>query len=351
METIKINVDPAYDVLIGCNILNSCGSILRERLGTCRAAVITDSNVKKLYLKTVTDSLSRAGFDTFSYTFPAGEASKNMTTLSDILEHFAENGLARSDSVIALGGGVVGDISGFAAGCYMRGVRFFQMPTTLLAAVDSSVGGKTAADLRSGKNLAGLFIQPSAVLCDINCLSTLPVQEMKNGFAEAVKTAILTGGELYNLLLAGSPDMEYVISRCVAYKGGVTERDELENGERKLLNLGHTVGHAIELLSGYTVPHGLSVSAGLAVISRASARLGWCDKDTARAIISLLNTYSLPISTEYSAKALSAAALRDKKRSGDEITLAIPENIGGCTLKNVKVSELESIISAGLEAL
>lgn len=351
MKTIKVNTGAGYDVLIGQHLLYDCGTLLRERIPLCRAAVITDSNVEKQYLKTVLGSLSSAGFQPFSYVFPAGEPSKNMTTLSNLLEFLAENGLTRSDMIVALGGGVAGDLSGFAAGCYMRGVRFVQLPTTLLAAVDSSVGGKTAVDLAAGKNLAGVFLQPSAVLYDTCTLDTLPEQELKSGLAETIKTAVLTGGQLFSAFEAQSTDMETVIAQCVAYKGGVVERDAFEKGERKLLNLGHTVCHAIEVLSGYAIPHGLAVASGLAIIARASARLGWCSEDTTRRIICILQNYALPTSTPYGAGQLTGAALRDKKRSGDMIMLAIPKEIGGCTLKVVPISQLESIIAAGLEAL
>ena len=351
MRTNRINAGAGYDVLIGSGLLKTCGEIIKERVNTCRIAVITDSNVEKLYLQTVLKSLYSAGFSVCAYTFPCGERSKTMATLAEILEYIASEGLTRSDAVVALGGGVVGDISGFAAGCYMRGIKFIQVPTSLLAAVDSSVGGKTAVDLTSGKNLAGLFLQPSVVICDTGCLKTLPEKEMKNGLAEAIKTAILTGGSLFDAFETGNTDMESIIAQCVAYKGGVTERDEFEKGERKLLNLGHTVGHAIELLSRYSIPHGMAVSSGLAIISRSSARLGWCGKDTAQRIVNILKKNTLPTSSVYSAKTLSAVALHDKKRDCDTITLAIPEKIGGCVLKDISVSQLESIIALGLEDL
>ena len=191
IQTIQVHTAPAYEVSIGGGLLTACGQRLREVLAPCRVAVITDSTVAPLYLKTVTGSLEDAGFTVCSYIFPAGEGSKNFTTLAAILEFLAEQHLTRTDCVAALGGGVTGDMVGFAAACYLRGIRCVQLPTTLLSAVDSSVGGKTAIDLAAGKNLAGAFLQPTAVLCDTDCLRSLPSDVFADGTAEAIKTGVL----------------------------------------------------------------------------------------------------------------------------------------------------------------
>ncbi|MCI9579655.1 MAG: 3-dehydroquinate synthase, partial [Oscillibacter sp.] len=185
-KEIRVNTVPAYTAAIGPGLLKDCGRLLREVIPPCHMAVVTDSVVGPLYLETVTESLKTAGYAVSAYEFPAGEESKNVSTLSDILEFLAKERLTRSDCLIALGGGVAGDMAGFAAAVYLRGVRYVQMPTTLLSAVDSSVGGKTAIDLKAGKNLAGAFLQPSAVLCDTNCLGTLPPEVFADGAAEAV---------------------------------------------------------------------------------------------------------------------------------------------------------------------
>ena len=351
IQTIQVHTAPAYEVSIGGGLLTACGQRLREVLAPCRVAVITDSTVAPLYLKTETGSLEDAGFTVCSYIFPAGEGSKNFTTLAAILEFLAEQHLTRTDCVAALGGGVTGDMVGFAAACYLRGIRCVQLPTTLLSAVDSSVGGKTAIDLAAGKNLAGAFLQPTAVLCDTDCLRSLPSDVFADGTAEAIKTGVLDDESLFALFedntFTAAP--EEVIARCVRYKAGVVERDEKEQNERRLLNLGHTVGHAIEKCSGYAIPHGHAVAAGLSIIARSAEALGWTEEPTAARIAACLKKNHLPTGTEFSAKALAEAALADKKRAGGNITLVIPKKIGVCELKKVPVSELLPIIRAGLE--
>ena len=351
IQTIQVHTAPAYEVSIGGGLLTACGQRLREVLAPCRVAVITDSTVAPLYLKTVTGSLEDAGFTVCSYIFPAGEGSKNFTTLAAILEFLAEQHLTRTDCVAALGGGVTGDMVGFAAACYLRGIRCVQLPTTLLSAVDSSVGGKTAIDLAAGKNLAGAFLQPTAVLCDTDCLRSLPSDVFADGTAEAIKTGVLDDESLFALFedntFTAAP--EEVIARCVRYKAGVVARAAKEQNERRRLNLGHTVGHAIEKCSGYAIPHGHAVAAGLSIIARSAEALGWTEEPIAARIAACLKKNHLPTGTEFSAKALAEAALADKKRAGGNITLVIPKKIGVCELKKVPVSELLPIIRAGLE--
>lgn len=350
-RTVRVRAGGGYDVKIGGGLLRECGAELAALLSPRMAFVVTDSGVAPLCLEDCLTSLTGAGFRCASFTFPAGEESKTLSTLSDLLEAMAGEGVSRSDCVLALGGGVTGDMAGFAAGCYMRGVRFVQLPTTLLAAVDSSVGGKTAVDLSAGKNLAGVFHQPSLVLCDTDRLATLPERELLCGAAEALKTGILMGGELFRLFEEGAAleHLPEVIALCVEYKAGVVERDEREQGERKLLNLGHTVGHAIERCSDFSLPHGLAVAEGMAVIARASARRGWCAPETARRIEAALRRSGLPTATNFTPDELAAAALSDKKRSGGVITLAIPAAIGACDLRTTEVSELAGIIADGVE--
>ena len=350
-RSIPVNTSPAYTVTIGPGLLAQCGRRLREIMPPCRMAVITDSTVAPLYLETVRKSLETAGFAVCAHVFPAGEAHKNFSTLSQILEFLAEQRLTRTDCAAALGGGVTGDMAGFAAAVYLRGIRYVQLPTTLLSAVDSSVGGKTAIDLSAGKNLAGAFLQPAAVLCDTDCLTSLPPDVFAGGAAEAIKTGVLCDESLFALFEDGTlrGDPGEVIARCIAYKAGVVERDEREQGERKLLNLGHTVGHAIEQCSGYAIPHGHAVAAGLAVMARAAEALGWAEEPLARRIAACLERNGLPASTDFSPEALAEAASADKKRSGGDITLVVPRRIGSCALKKIPVAELLPVIRAGLE--
>ncbi len=351
-DRIHVSAGGGYDVIVGAGLLENCGDIAAAAVEPCRIAVITDSVVEGLYLENAAKSFSGAGFQVSSFSFPAGESSKNMGTLSRILEFLAGERFTRTDCLAALGGGVAGDIAGFAAGCYLRGIRYLQLPTTLLAAVDSSVGGKTAVNLEAGKNLAGLFVQPRAVICDTGCLASLPPHVLADGAAEAIKTGILSGEELFSIFESGGikERLSEIIARCVAYKGRVVEADEFESGARRILNLGHTVGHAIEKCSGYAIAHGRAVAAGTAIIARASAKLGRCSEATAARIERALLKNDLPVSTSFSAAGLAEAALGDKKRSGGEITLVLPGEIGACFLWRIPVAGLREVISAGLEA-
>ena len=351
IQTIEVHTSPAYTVSIGSGLLRTCGAQLRQLMAPCHIAVITDSTVAPLYLGAVSSSLQNAGFAVSSYVFPAGEFHKNFDTLASILEFLAEERLTRTDCLVALGGGVTGDMAGLAAALYLRGIRCVQMPTTLLSAVDSSVGGKTAIDLRAGKNLAGAFLQPAAVLCDTDCLATLPASVLADGAAEAIKTGVLCDEALFSLFEDSTltADPAEVIARCVAYKAGVVERDEKEQNERHLLNLGHTIGHAIEKCSGYTIPHGHAVAAGLAMMARSAERLGWAEEPIAARICACLARNGLPISTEYAAAELAQAASADKKRTGDDITIVVPRSIGVCELKKLPVADLTEVIAVGWE--
>ena len=351
VNTIRVHVDPPYTVTIGSGLLARCGELLRPVLGDCRLCVTADSNVAPLYLDTVTDSLRQAGYPVSTYIYPAGESHKNLDTLSDILEFLAAEHLTRSDCVVALGGGVCGDMAGFAAGCYLRGIRYVQLPTTLLSAVDSSVGGKTAIDLKAGKNLAGVFLQPSAVLCDTDTLRTLPPHVFADGAAEAIKTGVLSDESLFALFDTDDlqADIGEVAARCIAFKGSVVEQDEKDNGVRRTLNLGHTAGHAIEKCAGFTITHGHAVAIGMVLIARAAEKLGWCEEPCAERIAAVLRRNHLPTSTEYTAKELAEAALSDKKRRGGTISLVIPRRIGDCYMKTIPVTELEAVFAAGLE--
>ena len=351
MTEIKINVKDSYSVYIGSGVIQSCGDILKGCGINGKLAIITDSNVAPLYLDKTKRILTKAGYDVSHFIFKAGEASKNIGTLSDILEFLAESGITRNDTVIALGGGVTGDMSGFAAGIYMRGISYVQIPTTLLACVDSSVGGKTAIDLSAGKNLAGLFIQPKAVICDTDMLNTLSDEIYADGMAEVIKTAILGDKELFEALEVKPPreNDEYVISRCVAYKGRIVTEDEFELGVRKLLNLGHTPAHSIEKLSGFAIPHGHAVGMGLGIMARSAYAEGLIQKELLDRIMALLKKYGLSDKSPYSAKELADAAFYDKKRQGNSISIIKIGDIGNCFIEKCKTSETENIFGKGSE--
>ena len=350
MTTIEVSASKRYAVEIGSGLLPELGMKLAALGGAKKVCIVSDSNVWPLYGAAADASLHLAGLQTCVFVFPAGEASKNGGTFLELLNFLAENHLSRSDILVALGGGVVGDLTGFAAACYQRGVRFVQVPTTLLAAVDSSVGGKTAIDLPAGKNLAGAFWQPILVLCDTDCLATLPEDIFRDGCAEVIKTAILFDEPLFMELVRSGLgfDRERVIAACVRHKRDIVVADEFDRGRRNLLNLGHTFGHAAEALSQFTLSHGKAVAIGTAIAARAAAHAGLCDQGTATRIMWLLEKFGLPIFTHHTAAELCEAALSDKKRSGDTVSLILPQSIGACIISPTPVAELESFIQAGL---
>lgn len=350
MKTIAVKASRNYDVLIGNGLLASLGAHAARLTKAKKAAIISDSNVWPNYGKTARDSLQQAGLEVCNYVFPAGEESKTGNTYLSVLNFLAENRLTRTDLIIALGGGVVGDMTGFAAATYLRGIAYIQIPTSLLAMVDSSVGGKTAIDLPAGKNLAGAFYQPHLVLCDIDCLNTLPAPIFRDGCAEVIKYGVLYDADLFNHLFQKgiSFDTEAVVARCVELKRNVVAEDEFDTGARQKLNLGHTIGHGIEAQSNFTVSHGQAVAIGMAIVSKAGAAQGICNTQTYEKILAILKKFGLPITTNCTADVLYSSALSDKKRSGVTVNLVIPKSIGECIIQPTDVSELLSFIEAGL---
>ncbi len=345
MNTITVNTSRSYDVLIGAGPLNELGKLLNKTLNrTCHIAVISDSNVHPIYGKTVTDQLTAAGYQVVNHVFPAGESSKNPDTYLKILNFLAENKITRSDALLALGGGVTGDMTGFAAATYLRGIDYIQLPTTLLAMVDSSVGGKTAIDLPAGKNLVGAFYQPRLVLCDLNTLDTLPESVFCDGCAEVIKYGVLYDPCLFAHLAEKGLDFdrEAVVSRCVELKRNVVTMDEFDTGARQMLNLGHTIGHGIEAQSNFRITHGQAVAIGMAIVAKAGCKAIYSQ------LISVLRTFRLPVSTDFTAKQLYRSALSDKKRSGGSVNLIVPEAIGKCRIVPTPVEKLETFIEEGL---
>ena len=350
MKTITVSASKEYAVMIGSNLLSHLGEETAKVCKVGTAAIISDTTVWPLYGDTAKNSLEDAGFQVVNYVFPAGESSKNGNVYLDILNFLAENHIPRSDCIIALGGGVVGDMAGFVAATYLRGIPYIQVPTTLLAAVDSSVGGKTAIDLPSGKNLAGAFYQPRLVLCDIDTLNTLPEDTFRDGCAEVIKYGILYDPALFaHLEEKGLAfDREGVIARCVELKRDVVMEDEFDTGARMRLNLGHTIGHGVEANSNFTVSHGKAVAIGMAIVSRSAAKQNICNAETKDRIISILNVFGLPVTTDCSADNIYTSALSDKKRMGGKVNLIVPERIGYCRIQSTEVESLKSFIEAGL---
>ncbi len=350
MRKVHVATDRAYDVIIGRGLLDTAGQWLSGLTASRLAALVADGSVDALYGDRVAASLVGAGFTVLRFTFPPGEPSKTLATYGRILDFLAENRLTRADTVVALGGGVTGDMAGFAAATYLRGVNVAQIPTTLLAMVDSSVGGKTAVDLPAGKNLVGAFHQPIGVLCDVDTLATLPSDVAADGMAEAVKYGVLCDAALYETLKAGiaAAALEEAVERCIAIKAGVCAGDECDRGQRQMLNLGHTFGHAIERCSGYRLPHGHAVAVGMVYAARIAAHLRLCDTGCVAQVIAALRANHLPVEAPYAAADLAEAALGDKKRAGGTITLVLPKAIGQCVLYPVPVGELPTLAQVAL---
>ena len=347
MTTVDVNASTKYSVHIGKGLLKSSGELISQVITPCKAAIISDDKVLPLYGKTVRESLENNGFRVVEYAFPNGEASKNISTYAQILEFLAASKLSRSDIIVALGGGVVGDMAGFCAATYQRGIRFVQIPTTILAACDSSVGGKTAVDLEAGKNLAGAFHQPSIVVCDTNTFKTLDKRQVSCGFAEIIKYGVICDESLFEKLSDMPADIEDILSVCVSIKRDIVERDEKESGERKLLNLGHTLGHAIEKHSSFSLTHGEAVAIGMVMISKISETLGIGENVTAR-LVPLLEKYSLPCHYDISGEDLFYLAAGDKKVDASAITLVLPEKIGKCRLEKYSLSGFSKILNENI---
>ncbi len=350
MTTVKVEASGSYCVDIGAGLLDELGDRALEVAKGKSAVIVSDDTVNGLYGDRAEAALKNSGFTVCRFVFPHGEGSKNGTTYLNLLQFLAEQSITRSDLLVALGGGVTGDLTGFAAATFLRGIRFVQVPTTLLAAVDSSVGGKTGIDLPAGKNLAGAFYQPKRVICDYETLRTLPPEIFADGCAEVIKYSILGSMDLYNHLLEKGTDFdtEAVIAQCVAMKRDVVRDDEFDTGRRQLLNLGHTIAHGIEACSHYEISHGRAVAMGMAIIARAAARKGYCTAACAKAIEQVIRRFDLPIKTDYSAAELTQWALSDKKRAGNTITLVVPREIGRCDLVKIPVSALPEWMEAGL---
>ena len=358
---IKVNASKKYDVIVGKNILLSSGDIVTRAMPCGKYLIITDSGVPEKYADAVFASLSGTGAQACKYVFPQGEKNKNIRTLEKILSFLAESGFTRSDGIVAVGGGVVGDISGLAAALYMRGIKYAQIPTTLLAAIDSSVGGKTAVDTPAGKNLIGAFNQPSVVVCDVDTFSTLSKENLLSGMGEGVKYGVLEGGRLWDIVRNAEYDSEKkclishingtfscfdlveFVSLCVEAKARVVEKDERESDLRKILNLGHSVGHAVEKLSRYKIPHGICVAKGLVKIAEAFP--DHTDKKIADELKRIFNDLGIDHTCRYSAEKLISAMRADKKTTGDGISAVVIGGIGSPIIKNVSYGEMQTRLS------
>ena len=341
-----------YDICMERGLLGQAGGRIRAVLPEARRlAVVTDTHVAPLYAQPLLDSLAEAGFACRLFTVPAGETSKCAERLAELWEGFMDFGLTRTDGVVALGGGVVGDLAGFAAATALRGVAFVQVPTTLLAQVDSSVGGKVAIDLKAGKNLAGAFYQPKLVLMDPTVLDTLPDAVFADGMAEVIKYGFIAD-EAFLATLEGAPtrpavmeQIESVLYTCCDIKRRVVVEDELDTGLRMILNFGHTLGHAYELAGQYEAcTHGQAVAAGMVRAAEVGTALGITPPELPGRIAALVGGFGLPARMECSAVYYEAAIGLDKKGAGESITLILPDRPGHVVPCKIKKSELLALL-------
>lgn len=348
MNKITVKASQNYDVLIGSGILKDAGKYAADILKSRRTMIVSDDNVYPLYGATLKKSLEDAGFEVSEFVFPHGEQSKSHTTLLQIYAALAENNITRSDSLFALGGGVTGDLSGFAAASFLRGIDYVQVPTSLLAQIDSSVGGKTAVDIPAGKNLVGAFKQPRLVIADTDTLSTLSEEWFDDGMGEAVKYGMIWSEELFGLIAGGhiKDHLEEMIVKCIDIKREVVENDEFDKGQRMILNFGHTLGHSIEKTQNFSgLSHGKAVAVGMYLMTRAAEKHGIITGNISDRLKKCLETNGLPFSVDIPAETLFANSINDKKRFSDDINLIICKTIGKADIVKMPIDEYRDLIT------
>jgi 3-dehydroquinate synthase len=356
-EIVRVELGQrTYDISIKDGLLDSVGPLLKSSDLGNRAVIVTNTTVAPLYLDTVHSSMQTAGFDVSRIILPDGEQFKNLDTMRLIYDELLKLGLDRSSALIALGGGVIGDMTGFAAASFLRGIPFVQIPTTLLAQVDSSVGGKTGINLAGGKNMVGAFYQPAAVIIDPLVLETLPARELSAGIAEVIKYGIICDSDFFaflattidSILQLDGEAVSTIISRCCSLKADITSRDETEKGIRAHLNYGHTIGHAVETLTGYSeYLHGEAVAIGMVAAARLSRLLGCCSSEDVERIENLIKAARLPVA----APALPAgeyiqAMQKDKKKTGTELNFILLKSIGEVFLQPVAEEQLRKLLAS-----
>jgi 3-dehydroquinate synthase len=347
---LSVHTSVPYNIIVERGCLNRLGELAAKRFQPgARAVVVGDSNVMPLYAKQVTRSLGAAGFAAGTFEFKAGEENKRLSTIEAMYRAFADARLTRSDFVVALGGGVTGDMAGFAAATWLRGIRFIQIPTSLLAQIDSSIGGKTGVDIPQGKNLVGAFHQPSLVLIDPDTLKTLPPRFFADGMGEAIKHGCIKNRALFDLIRDTDvcSDMEHVIAENLKIKRAAVERDEFDNGERMLLNFGHTFGHALEKLHGYKgLSHGQAVGIGMVMMTKCGEKAGLTEPGTSDEIAAVLRKYGLPTWDAADVADIVEIAMLDKKSRGGVLNLVMLKKIGESFLYHADKKRLLELTEA-----
>ncbi|MBR4404177.1 MAG: 3-dehydroquinate synthase [Clostridiales bacterium] len=354
MRTVRVNAaSKSYDVLIGKDAAEVLGEEAKKVCsGALKALIVSETNVAPLYLDTVKEQLENAGFEVISYVFGAGEQNKGINEISGMWNKMAEAGFTRTDFVVGLGGGVTTDMAGFAAATFLRGIKVIQLPTSLLAMVDASVGGKTGIDIPMGKNQVGAFWQPSLVLEDISFLKTLPDEVFTEGMGEVTKHAFIMDTGLLTKLEEANGDirsdedlLEEIVFMNVSDKASVVGEDETDNGRRQTLNFGHTVGHVIERDSGFTKPHGICVAKGMGIVIDACVRAGTLAAEDAQRMKNLLTLYKLPITDDITPEAIVEGAMNDKKKRGDTLSVILVNKIGQAEIKKMTAEEFLKFLS------
>ncbi len=347
MQIITINASTSYNIYVGNGILNDSGKLISQHTQSKRAVVVTDDIVDKLYSDRVISSLEQSGITTYKFVFKNGEESKCHRTLIELYDFLSDRQITRSDFLVALGGGVVGDLTGFAASTYLRGIDFVQIPTTLLAQTDSSIGGKTAVDIKSGKNLVGSFKQPLCVVTDIDVLDSLSDDNFSDGMSEIIKYAMIKSKSMFDKLYNEDihKNLHDVIVECINIKKNVVEGDEYDKGQRMLLNFGHTIGHSIEKYYNYTgITHGKAVSIGMCLMTEITENSGVTKSGTTDRLVECLEKYNLPVKTDIAMSELVNTCLNDKKRENDFINIIVCDDIGCSSIRKLPINEFVELM-------
>lgn len=358
MNTISVDLtSDSYQIYVGHHVLAQAGKLIRSHTSGSKILLVTHPDLNKLYGSELLTSLESAGYSVTTVTVSTGEHAKSFESYQQLVSILAEHRFTREDIVVALGGGVIGDLAGFVAATYMRGCALVHIPTSLLAMIDSSIGGKNAIDLPFGKNLVGAFYNPRAVIVDLELLNSIPAPLLQDSCGELIKYGVLSGHKLFNKIsLARNPmqvidvsQRQELIQACIEIKKSIVEADFKEAGSRKLLNLGHTLGHAIETLSNFELGHGSCVAAGTAMMAKACSKLGLCSVGDVKSIAMLTQSYELPTSTSFEVEELYSAAQHDKKSHADSIDVALIYGIGDVRIERKSFAELKQLIELAKE--
>lgn len=352
MAKLVVNVNNPYEIEYCTGGINNIAKYICDKFFFGKIFVLTDKNVASLYLKTITELFKKEDKEVFSIEIEPGDNSKNLQTYSDVINAMTDAQIKKDDLLIALGGGVVGDLAGFVAASYMRGISLINVPTTFLAQIDSSIGGKSSLNSLLCKNIIGTICQPKLVYIDINLIKTLPVSEIKNGLGEAIKYGILIGGEPLAMLEKGLGDsnIERFIQLCGQYKASLVETDENDNGKRRILNLGHTIGHAIEAASGYSINHGLAVAKGLKFMLDYALNKKSITNDEYAKIISLFEKYAIDTSIDFSSDELFKYILLDKKGKEGKISFVEIVSLGYCRVRSFDKESFKELLDESLSS-